>query len=380
MVSSVKLEQRAIEWIPLSQLTFDPDNPRFAGLDSEGDLDLIGRMTEVENVQELMGSIGEQGYFEGEPLLVARLSSDNQTTAGGSDQSIPETYIVVEGNRRLAALKLLSGEIQSDKASVVVLRESATRKTTEAPCLVFDQRKDVLRYLGYRHITGAKRWEPLPKARYLQQLRDEFFSDLPPEEQHRRLAKEIGSRSDYVAQMLTGLTVYDRCSERRFFDLPGVDSGSVDFSLLTTALSYTSIANYIGLSSRTDVAAVNLDVDRSRDLLFWMYSPKEDGFTILGESRKLRQLAAVVSNATAVEDLRAKRDLDRAFLMSEGPAKALISVFQIIERNLRNAHELIPDVPVIDNSHLRSAETLEELMADIYGMIRRRARRREETE
>ncbi|WNH52823.1 hypothetical protein [Stenotrophomonas oahuensis] len=362
-----------IEDVPLEHLIFDPLNPRFAGLDYDGDFNLVDRMTEDENVQELMGSIGAQGYFAGEPLLVARTNMD-------APVSQENPLIVVEGNRRLAALKLLAGLISSNKASVAALRESAIVKPVSVACILFNERKEILRYLGYRHITGAKRWEPLPKARYLKQLRDEFFGDLTADEQHRRLAKEIGSRADYVAQMLTGLNVYERSANQRFFDLAGVTAESVEFSLLTTALSYSAIAEYIGLRSRTDVEGSDLQDSKCRDLFFWMYSPKEDGFTILGESRKLKYLAAVVTNSVAIEDLRATKDLDRAFLMSEGPAKALMAVLNAAHRQMKNAYDLIPQVSELDHSHEAMVEKLYSLSEDLSTIIRRRARRKESFE
>jgi len=366
-MASAKVKERQIKWIKLEKLAFDPDNPRFAGLDGDAvssDAEVIERMTEIENVQELMGSIGEQGYFDGEPLLVARVQN------GG-----PERYTVVEGNRRLAALKLLDDAIESTKPSILALRAAAKVKVPEVPCLVFDQRREILRYLGYRHITGAKRWEPLPKARYLQQLRDEFFRHYPLEEQFKALAREIGSRSDYVAQMLAGLNVYDQCQERAFFSLSGVTSENVDFSLLTTALSYVSISEYIGLEGRTDVDGESLNLDRCRDLFFWMYSPQEDGATILGESRNLRKLAAAVKSSEAVLSLKQKKDLDHAFLLSEGPAVAFSKVLAATENKLRNALDLVHDVPRLDASHLMQSERLVSLAEDLASVTRRNKRR-----
>lgn len=359
-----------IQNVPLDLLIFDPENPRFSVFETATDAELISRMTETENVQELMGSIGEQGYFAGEPLLVAP----------SAESSTPQKYIVVEGNRRLAALKLLAGKITSDKPSVTALRESAQHREETAPCLIFDQRRDVLRYLGYRHITGAKRWDPLPKARYLQQLQNEFFSHLPENEQFRTLAKEIGSRSDYVSQMLAGLNVYDRAQARGFYNLHGVNEASVDFSLLTTALSYTSIYSYAGLTSKSDVSGANLDDDKCRDLFFWMYSPKEDGFTILGESRNLRTLAAVLESPEATIYLKESKNLERSFLLSEGPTRAFEKVMQMALGNLESAYTLVPDTKDLSESHLKTISDADTLVQDLRSSVRRRIRDREDNQ
>ena len=82
-----------IQEIETEKLNFDPENPRFFRLDRELDLDeTVSEMLEDEGVKDLMESIGTKGYFPGEPLLVTE-------DAG--------RYIVMEGNRRLAAVKLL---------------------------------------------------------------------------------------------------------------------------------------------------------------------------------------------------------------------------------------------------------------------------------
>ena len=84
-----------ITMIPLSNLLFDPENPRLPK-EFRGNRDeqaIIKHMLRDESLIELMKSIGQTGYSASEPLLVVPES---------------EKYIVVEGNRRLAALKLLS--------------------------------------------------------------------------------------------------------------------------------------------------------------------------------------------------------------------------------------------------------------------------------
>ena len=242
-----------IELLPLKQLHFDPQNPRFSryfGNQVQPETEIVERMVKNENVQELMASIGEQGYFAGEPLLVAK----NNTTK-------EKSFIVVEGNRRLAALKLLIGDfVDKQLPSITHLRETAKiLPEHNAPCIIFENRKDILRYLGYRHITGAKRWDSLSKARYIKELSNTFFAELPEEEQLKGIAQEIGSRPDYVAKMLTGLTVFENAKQNKFYGLQRVGEEDVDFGVLTTALSRTAIAEYIGLESPRDIAAKNLN-------------------------------------------------------------------------------------------------------------------------
>lgn len=354
-----------IELLRVEELDFDPQNPRFSryfDLEQQPEAEVVERMVKAENVQELMGSIGEQGYFGGEPLLVA-ISGHKK--------------IVVEGNRRLAALKLLLGYIspKSVLPSIEAIKAEAKPAPKEVECIVFNDRKEILRYLGYRHITGAKKWDSLSKARYLKQLRDEFYVGLSNDEQHKAIAKEIGSRKDYVAQMLAGLNVFERAQAADFYGMQRVKAEDVDFGVLTTALSYSNISDFVGLESRTDAVGKDLNDENIKDLLSWVFAQDQQGETILGESRNLRKLSAVIANDVARERLKKDGNLEIAYLHSEGPSKALVKALDEAYAKLLAAYEMVPSVDSFDRGHEQSAEKMVELSEDVLSLISRSVRR-----
>ncbi len=361
--------QKEIEHLPLNQLHFDPQNPRFSRYFAnvqQPEADIIELMIKNENVQELMGSIGEQGYFVGEPLLVAKDGKNR--------------YIVVEGNRRLAALKLLIGElVDKELPSITHLRETAKiRPEQDVPCIVFEKRSQILRYLGYRHITGAKRWDSLSKARYLEELRNTFFADLSLTEQLKSIAQEIGSKPSYVAQMLTGLTVFEHARQNNFYGLQRVDEVDIDFGVLTTALARPVIAGYIGLENPRDIAAENLDSDKAKQLFSWMFAQDTQGYTILGESRNIGKLAAVMANKSAVDTLVKTGNLDTAYLFSDGQVAAFAKVLNIANKKLREVSELTLDISDFTDEHLQQIENITDLAEDIQSRIRKAIRRRKD--
>ncbi|MDR6233569.1 ParB N-terminal domain-containing protein [Pseudomonas oryzihabitans] len=362
---NVSSNEKEIQRIAIEDLDFDPQNPRFSRyfeLESQPEAQVIEMMVRAENVQELMGSIGEQGYFVGEPLLVAK-----------SDSKL----IVVEGNRRLAALKLLSGNISPNTRmpSVEALKAEAKNPPSDVECIVFDDRRDILRYLGYRHITGAKKWDSLSKARYLKQLRDEFYSGMDEDEQHRSIAREIGSRKDYVAQMLAGLNVFERAEQQGFYGLQRVRAEDVDFGVLTTALSYSNIAEFVGLENRGDVQGENINDGNVKSLLSWIFAQDQNGETILGESRNLRKLSAVVASAPAVEQLLKGASLETAYLHTEGPAKAFTAALNNAHKRLVSVYELVPDIERFDREQLQLIEKINDLSEDVRTLIEKGIRR-----
>lgn len=366
MAKDANANNKEIVKVPLKDLDFDPHNPRFSRYFSEGEQPVekvIERMIKAENVQELMGSIGEQGYFAGEPLLVSK----------GKGKKL----YVVEGNRRLAALKLLAGLIKPEPPlpSIETLRADAKKETEEVECIIFEERKDILRYLGYRHITGPKRWDSLSKARYLKQLKDTFYKELSEDEQLKAIAKEIGSRKDYVAQMLTGLTVFDKASKAGFYGLQRVKENDVDFSVLTTALSYSHISNYLGLASRTDIDAKGLKEDAAHDIFSWMFAQDQQGDTILGESRNLRKLSAVVANPASVEMLKREKNLAVAYLHTEGPANAFSKTLEGALKKLNEAYDLLPTVDVFSEANRTVLSRIEDQSSDIGILVTKALRK-----
>jgi len=351
---------QTVKLIKTTDLNFDPENPRFYRLNNNASIDtVIEEMLDDENVQDLMLSIGQKGYFEGEPLLVVE-----QCTG---------SFIVVEGNRRLAAVKLLNGEIQPPSRRTTSIREIregvATRPPSELPCLVYRHRRDVLRYLGYRHITGIKEWDSLSKAKYLAELRDEFYADVALNDQLKGLAKDIGSRSDYVGQLLTALGLYINAENEKFFGLP-IQARDVEFSYITTALNYKKICTWLGLKSRTDIEMSGLNLDNLKKAFGWMFSKDQLGKTILGESRNLDQLAAVVSNPSAISVLEETSRLNEAYLYTDSPEAALGEALSQASEKVKVVWNMLPKTKPLTAEHLARAEDLFDQARSIRSHLR----------
>lgn len=319
-----------IQTIDTSKLDFDPENPRFYRLNEQAGSDtaVVEEMLDDESVQDLMLSIGEQDYFPGEPLLVVKKG---------------KSYIVVEGNRRLAAVKLLNGELKSPKKkekSVQLILNEAIHKPTKLPCLVYKKREDVLRYIGYRHITGVKEWDALSKAKYLKELSDTFYKNAPHDKLFKSLAKEIGSKPYYVGLLLTSLNLYETAADENFFGLP-MSEKDVDFSYITTALGYKNITDWLGLDDKNDLIAENLEIDNLHRLFGWFFARDQQGETIIGESRRIKNLNKIVASEAALENLIKSKNIDEAFLYTNGQEEALEEALDMAESSLKVVWDML---------------------------------------
>src|ERR1700738_3457920 len=91
----------AIKEIPLNRaskvavesLRFDIANPRYSGARLKNDAEIVRFLYASADLSELLQSMPANGYIDIEPLVV---------TLSGTH------YVVLEGNRRLAAIKVLS--------------------------------------------------------------------------------------------------------------------------------------------------------------------------------------------------------------------------------------------------------------------------------
>ena len=350
-----------IDYLPLNCLRFDPLNPRLPStVVGSNERAVLDYLLKEEALIELMGSIGELGYFAGEPLLVS--PSDTEENV----------YWVIEGNRRFASVKLLNHpELASttNKLGVQAASKEAKFKPVELPAVVYPTRKSILDYLSYRHITGIKAWNPLQKAKYLSQLRDQVLQ-MPLGEQFRSLAKSIGTRSDYVARLLTGYGIYKEISDHDFYNIPRLDETSLSFSVLTTALTYSNIRQFIGLESNDDPTVPTLKKPELKELTDWMFRPNSENKTRLGDSRNLKYLSEVVANEKAIAAFRNGTPLISAKDLTQEPSSLFrLSISQSRTKLItaRDTLHLIETLMAADEDALAEIQAL---TRDIRAVVR----------
>lgn len=350
------MEVRKIKLIAIEDLLFDPSNPRIPrSRSSEGENSVMEYMIEKENIFDLVASIGEQGFFPGEPLLIAK----SRTYTG--------KFEVVEGNRRLAALKLLNNpeDAPSKRNSIATLVKEARYHPTEVPTLLFQSREEILDYLGYRHITGIDQWDSLQKARFLKQLRDNHVSEeLNGTDLYRHLAKLIGSRTDYVAKLLSGFQLYSKIEEKDFFNIPGLNEESFSFSLLTTAVSYSNIKSFLELNDENEQASFR--EPRLKELTDWMFRRNDENQARVPESRALQTLNAVVRYPEALRKFRDGRSLEEAGLLTDEPIKNFRKLVDQAYKRLQLSQDMIHHIDKFEEQDQSLIEDVTKLARAIF--------------
>jgi hypothetical protein len=372
---------KTIEFIDVNKLLLDRDNPRLPeDLSPRTQEKMIEYIASKGAIEDLMSSIGKNGFFVGEALVAYKNPADKQGHLR-----------VIEGNRRLTAVKLiLKPSLYPERPSVKELATSAKNKDqlTELPVVIFPSREEVLPYLGSRHIVGVRQWEPLAKARYMRQLFNVLHKKgQAPREGYRAVAEQIGSykRSDYIKSNLDGLAVYEVIDKKNFFGIDNLSEETIDFGTLYTAVGYEQIAEYIGAAkfdtkSKTyqRLEPINspdvLKPEKIKRLTQWLYKENEDGETVVGESRKLPMLAKVLASAEARKQLETGATLDIAYGYTTGINDDLMEHLQGAKKYLRAANGLAPSCQP-SSALTKVAEELGELSDNLIATLSRKASR-----
>src|SRR6266704_799618 len=132
--------EEPLEFTSIDRLLFDSENLRLKvdRLESPTQKDLFDILWRDFAVDELAKSIAANGYFPYEPLFVY--------PANGN-------YVVIEGNRRLAAVKALtrSFEIPGSVSTLPHITATQRRRLQELPVRI-TSRTLIWQYVGFKHV------------------------------------------------------------------------------------------------------------------------------------------------------------------------------------------------------------------------------------
>ena len=350
-------QQYIIDYKSVDSLEFDIENPRLphSVVDSKREEDVVDWMLKDASIIELMGSIGEKGFFPAEPLLVVLNKATNK-------------YTVVEGNRRLTAVKLLNKpELAKRKSSSIhAIVGEAIHTPKKLPVMLFPKRKEILDYLGFKHITGVKQWSALAKAKYLKELQKEYSnSNLSINEQYKKLAKAIGSRADYVRDLLIGLDVYDIIHNKNYFEIKHLNEGSIDFGVYYNALKYANISKFLGIDKNADyptktIAKLNLET-----LTKIISEEDELGKTRLGESRNLGTLNEVILEEKAFRMFTNGKSLQESKVYLEGPHEIFKNSLFRTESSLKDAQLALKEITQCTKADVELIKNVKDQLIDI---------------
>jgi len=317
------------EMVPVQELFLDPDNPRLVELDvTVDDQDEITRVLWTERaVDEIAASIEASGYWQHEELF-AVWENDRR--------------VVIEGNRRLAALKLL---LDTDLRSRVgasglpALTEERREGISSVP-VVMTTREEQWRYVGFKHVNGPQDWDSLAKARYIADVHNDFGIALP------EIARTIGDKNQTVRRLYRGLMVLEQAESTGQFHRDDRFNKRFAYSHLWTGIGLSGIQTYLGLDADGGYEPDPVPQDRVArlgEVCRWLYGSKtlEQRPLVVSQNPDLRRLNEVLLSDDGIAALRNGEDLVAALKISQGDERLFREAVLQAERSLRDATSLV---------------------------------------
>ncbi|MDE2668240.1 MAG: hypothetical protein OXI51_01125 [Chloroflexota bacterium] len=324
--------------VPLDALKLDPENPRLprdADWATAPESQMLREFARRYNLIELARSIADKGFTprHAEALLVVE------------DQANRGSYVVIEGNRRFATLKLLLSAALRRGAGLAggewddLAEQAADKVLDPVPVIVYPTRDALDDYLGFRHITGPTPWRPEAKARFIAKL-------LAENVEVGEVAKHIGTNHRTVRRYAEAHAIYTQAIGA------GIPMGEVEagFGVFYNALDRQGIRDYLGLGRQVDILTLPdapvpaQAMDNLRELIGLLYGDKERELEkVIVESRELRKLDKVLANERARANLLRDRDLDRAWRVSGGGREDLLALLTDLHSRLAEVSGQAPE-------------------------------------
>lgn len=305
--------------VQLRNLFLDPNNYRFIDadaftrVDSDADFtrDDVQRRTlqlvlgkNAEHVKDLIESFRKSGFLPVDQIQVRQLGAGK--------------YLVVEGNRRVAALKYLQTRYETEGLHLGKLDPNLFSRVP----VVYYQDADAAHHLvlmGLKHISGNKKWPAINQA--------ELVRDLT--EVHKMSAEDICqsisiSRKEYNLTLST-LRLIDMYKKSDYGDQFRPDM----YSIFREVTRNAALKNWLGWNDRDGTSHQPRNIER---LFSWLSNddieeedPDDDSERIgsvqlepvITRATHVRELARLVGDENALSSLDATRNLNQASLSSE---------------------------------------------------------------
>jgi hypothetical protein len=210
--------------------------------------------------------------------------------------------VVVEGNRRLAALMCLeetfSGR-RKDRMWTEIIKGSKPGRElfTKIPYLLASDRRSIEAYLGFRHVTGIEQWRPSEKAEFIARMVDHGMS-------YDEVRRKIGARTDTVRrnfishQLRLQIEKTDSIPDENFEDR---------FSVMYLSLRTNGVQKYLHIDinappDRAKEPVPKRHVEALKNFAAWLFGTEKNG-PLFTDSREVDTFGHVLESEDAVKYL-----------------------------------------------------------------------------
>lgn len=343
-----------VESLLIDELHVDPQNPRLPeGVRGESEWTVIKYLYENMALDELAASFLDNGYLPFEPLIV----EEREGTDG---------YVVLEGNRRLATLKILqrapeAGDLEFDISQSQSARDSVSG-LERIPCVKATDRAPVDAHLGYRHIGGLKSWSPEAKARYVTDAVDKAAAagDASP---FKSVGRSFGSNAQGMRNSYVALAML-RHARNEF----GIDVAHVmneRFGVWMRCLNVPGIREHVGYGAPPEYSQIRAALAKMHQQplseVIDDLTPKTGRDALVDDSRDVSRYGRILQSPKALRVLRKRQNFDLAVDIVERMALP-----DRIRKERDRCEVLLAEVQTMDPIDSATVDAI----VDLFGVVR----------
>lgn len=300
--------------LPLSNIYLDPNNPRFTEADweyvpqsewDEPDIQERAQRRLVSDfaVEKLRMNMEVNGFLPIDRVVVRKFADDK--------------YLVLEGNRRICAAKMI-GEVALDGATVA---QSVLESLQTIPCLSYTGTNGDAAWVfqGLRHISGVTEWSAFNKAKLLVEQMEKEGLGLTD------VGKRFGLTPHGAGQWVRGYYAFNQARQSSDY-INEVDERSYPYFQELFGRSSTPVREWLGWDEAKYEFANKLNLD---EFISWLY-PRAGGTETYEASKKgdfekrkiarrddLRQIASLLTNDKELfEQFRGGTDLESCYSLA----------------------------------------------------------------
>ncbi|WP_157974648.1 hypothetical protein [Lewinella sp. IMCC34183] len=349
--------------LSIDKIYLDPNNPRFLDRDWEYISDdnitdesiqdaVKHKMRTNFGIDKLAANIKLNGFLKIDRIIVQRILDSKE-------------YVVLEGNMRMCAVKLLHEQLETDSR----IDENVLSSITDIECLEYIGTDPQAAWIfqGLRHISGITDWPPFNKAKLLvNQMESEDLT-----------LTQVGERfgiSPYAAgQWMRGYKAYDQANKESDY-IQELDMRSYAYFQEIFGRSSVGIREWLEWDEGTGEFQNRLNLN---EFIGWLYPKEDDESDAFGDWEKrhlntrddLRQLSYLYQQAPRqFNEFRRDLDLEKAYakaLSLKQEAKNKDATSKTFEA-LSNCKNALDNVPA---KALRNFETKSQLITEIKKLV-----------
>ncbi|MDD3704479.1 MAG: ParB N-terminal domain-containing protein [Clostridiaceae bacterium] len=338
--------------IPLDLIYLDPNNPRFVSMKwsniPDEKIDDVIVQKEVENklknefsIDNLVMNMQINGFLPIDRVIVREFTENK--------------YVVLEGNRRICAAKILAQQYLKNPTSV---DEEIIESIKEIPCLAYTGTDEEASWIfqGLRHIMGIQEWSAFNKSKLLVTLMEEENLSLT------EVGQKFGLTAYGAGQWARGYYAFRQALEKSDYTRE-IDEKVFPYFQEVFNRSNVSLREWLDWDEAKNEFRNNLNFN---EFLSWLYPRDYEQFDesldstsikgdwsqrLISRSNDLRTLSFLIRHSTTEFELfRSEGDIEKAYSMAlqkkyEEEAKKISNPSEEVFDSIEKCTKLLDNIP-----------------------------------